>query len=56
METKPSLPSDLELTPWEEESSPDSIFSAWNAARTDRVIAKPVDDKKDKPESGDGLG
>lgn len=58
VDAKQSLPDNLELTPWEEESSPDSIFSAWNAARTDRVIAKPVaeDDKKDKPEPGNGLG
>lgn len=58
MDPKQSLPADLELTPWEEESSPDSIFSAWNAARTDRVIAKPVvdEDKKDKPEAGNGPG
>lgn len=58
MDAKQSLPDKLELTPWEEESSPDSIFSAWNAARTDRVIAKPVaeEDKKDKAEPGNGLG
>lgn len=58
IDPKQSLPADLELTPWEEESSPDSIFSAWNAARTDRVIAKPVvdEDRKDKPESGNGPG
>lgn len=58
IDPKQSLPADLELTPWEEESSPDSIFSAWNAARTDRVIAKPVvdEDRKDKPESGNCPG
>jgi len=54
----PKLPpaSGLELTPWEEDESPDSIFSAWNAARTDRVIAKPPadDGDKDKPEPGRG--
>lgn len=52
----PKLPpaSGLELTPWEEDESPDSIFSAWNAARTERVIAKPPADggDKDKPEPG----
>ena len=54
IDPKQSLPEDLELTPWEDESSPDSIFSAWNAARTDRVIGKPAaeDDKKGKPEPG----
>lgn len=58
IDTKQPLPDKLELTPWEEESSPDSIFSAWNAARTERVIAKPVaeDEKNDKPEPGNGLG
>lgn len=54
----PKLPpaADLELTPWEQDDSPDSIFSAWNAARTDRVIAKPPaeDGDKDKPEPGRG--
>lgn len=49
-------PANLELTPWEQDDSPDSIFSAWNAARTDRVIAKPPaeDGAKDKPENGQG--
>lgn len=58
IDPKQPLPADLELTPWEEESSPDSIFSAWNAARTDRVIAKPVvdEDRKDKSEAGNGPG
>ncbi|MCD2511684.1 hypothetical protein [Comamonas endophytica] len=50
------LPDDLELTPWDMEDSPDSILSAFNAARTDRVIAKPPaeDSGKDKPGEGRG--
>ncbi|MNL74596.1 hypothetical protein D3C87_2002570 [compost metagenome] len=54
LDPKLPLPDDLTLTPWEEDDSPDSIFSAWNAARTEMVSAKPPaeDDKKDKPEPG----
>lgn len=48
------LPDSLELTPWESDDSPDSIFSAWNAARTERVLGKSgaADGEKDKPEGG----
>ncbi|WP_159915509.1 hypothetical protein [Pantoea sp. 18069] len=56
LDPKLSLPDNLELTPWEDDS-PDSIFSAWNAARTERVIAKspPEDGKNDKAEPGSGI-
>ncbi|MET1113838.1 MAG: hypothetical protein ABWY08_02625 [Comamonas sp.] len=52
MDPRLPLPEDLELTSWDSDDSPDSIFSAWNAARTERVSAKPpaADAEKDKPE------
>ena len=56
IDPKRPLTDGLELTSWDMDDSPDSIFSAWNAARTERLGAKPpaVDGDSDSLEERRG--